>query len=144
MKCKEPRGSQDLSGSYRSSRQVKQKVRELTALKISIPWISIKGWVKKALRAEELIHMCHLLPKNFTTSCQFFKSLYMEHPSPNLINSKMSLPFLLDREAVSAGKITIYPVMKTKREQQGQIFSGSEPSWVFFMSVCKHCSKYVS
>lgn len=40
-----PGGSQDLSVSDRSSRQVKQEeVRELAALKISIPWISIKGW----------------------------------------------------------------------------------------------------
>lgn len=44
----------------------------------------------------------------------------MEHLSPNLINSKISL--LLDREAEAAGKITIYHVTKNKREQQGEIF----------------------
>lgn len=46
----------------------------------------------------------------------------MEHFSPNLINSKIALLFLLDREAEVAGKITTYRVMKNKREQQGQIF----------------------
>lgn len=52
--------------------------------------------------------MSYLLPENFTTSSQFFETLYMEHLSPNLINFKISLLFLLDREAEAAGKITIY------------------------------------
>lgn len=64
----------------------------------------------------------------------------MEHPSPNLINPKICLLFLLDREAESAGKITIYPVMKNKREQQGQIFfldqsPAEDFAWLFVSIV---------